>query len=126
MKQMYLVLFFRFFCKLTKIAQECIGGPNMNLAFQSLLFKHQLQKNLKIAPKDEDQINDTTKEEEIISSVTSYMPKNWPIKEYIDRNHAVKSLSTQFNKFEKNYGEQDLLFAHLYGFMDVLHQMEKK
>lgn len=54
------------------------------------------------------------------SSVTAFMSQNWPIKEYIDRNHAVKCLSTQFNKLEKICGKQDALFAHLYSFMQYL------
>lgn len=39
------------------------------------------------------------------SSVTSFMKKNWPITEYIDRNHSVKCLATYFKKLENVCGK---------------------
>ena len=54
------------------------------------------------------------------SSVTAYMKKNWPIREYIDRNHSVKCLSTYFKIIENICGPQDELFTHLHNFMNFL------
>lgn len=55
------------------------------------------------------------------SSVTSFMAKHWNLTEYIDRNHSVKCLATYFKKdIENFFGKQDMLFTHLYNFMNFL------
>lgn len=54
------------------------------------------------------------------SSVASYMRNHWPITEYLDRNHSIKTLATKFKIVENVCGKQDQLFTHLHNFMNYL------
>lgn len=59
------------------------------------------------------------------SSVAAFMRKNWPIDEYLDRNHSVKCLATFFKKVEDQCGNQDQLFSHLSAFLNFLIQQHE-
>ena len=54
------------------------------------------------------------------SSVSAFMRRNWPLPEFLDRNHSVKCLSSRFYIVENICGKQNKLFIHLFNFMNFL------